>query len=110
MTVEQGVAIFHCQHRNSDDIIWNVNGSINSTSTKSPLSGGGFNSSLAIETHSDFNKTTIQCVAIFFQGSSPFKFTAPVILLIQGTKIDIVVLVAIAKHVRFSTLQELISG
>ena len=84
-TVEQGVAVFHCQHRSSDDISWRVNGStINPLNyTKLPLSGGGFSSSLSIEARIDFNRTMVECVAIFFQGSFPFQFTVPVTL-IQG--------------------------
>ena len=86
MTVEQGVATFHCQHRSCDDISWKVNGTLLSLQSviKRPLSGGGFSSSLSIETHPDFNETTIQCVAIFFRILSPFQYTAPETLLIQG--------------------------
>ena len=83
VTVEQEVAVFYCQHETSDDITWKVNGTTRSSLTI-PLSGGGFRSSLSIETHLDFNETTIKCVAIFFERSSPFQFTEPVTLLIQG--------------------------
>ena len=88
VTVEQQIALFHCQHRSSDDIVWRVNG----TSTNSPhisteivpLSGGGYSSSLSIRTLLGFNETTIECLGIFYEGSPPFQFTSPVILLIQG--------------------------
>ena len=48
MTVEQGVAVFNCQHRTSDDITWRVimNGTLtwhsaNTSIEKVPLSRGG---------------------------------------------------------------------
>lgn len=86
VTVEQGVAVFHCQHRSSDDISWIINGiSYSSLNiTKIPLRGGGLNTSLSIGTPLDVNETTVQCVATFFDRSAPFLFSAPVILLIQG--------------------------
>ena len=88
VTVEQQVAIFHCQHGSSNGIIWRVNGtapnSSNVTTKGVLLSGGGYASSLSIRTLLDFNDTTIKCVAIFLQGSPPFQFTTPVALLIQG--------------------------
>ena len=88
VTVEQQVAVFHCQHRSSDDIIWRVNG----TSPNSPdiftekfsFSVGGYRSSLSVRTLVGFNGITIECVALFFQGSFLFQFTSPVTLLIQG--------------------------
>ena len=87
VTVEQQIALFHCQHRSSDDIAWRVNGtSTNSphiSTEKSPLSGGGYSSSLSIGTLLGFNETTIECVVVFYERS-PFQFTSPVILLIQG--------------------------
>ena len=88
-TVEQQEAVFHCQHRCSDDIAWAVNGTTRHSLpfTKTPLSSGGLNSTLSIETRLDFNGTTIQCVVIFFQGSSPLMFSEPATLLIQGTKV-----------------------
>ena len=50
----------------------------------SALSGGGFRSSLSICALPGYNKTAVECVAIFYRGSFPFQFTAPVTLLIQG--------------------------
>ena len=90
VTVEQQLAFFHCQHNDSDDITWRVNETTQSRTplnyTTVPRTGGGLSSSLSIQTHLNFNRTTIECVAVFFhiQGSSPFQFTAPVTLLIQG--------------------------
>ena len=89
-TVEQSVAVFHCQHRSSDDITWRVNAmSVNSPNfwiEKVPLSGGGFYSSLSINTLvPGYNQTIIvECVAILFFERFPFQFSGPVMLLIQG--------------------------
>ena len=89
--------MFHCQHRSSDYINWRVNGtsfnSLNISIEKSPLSGGGFGSYLYISTLPEYNRTTIDCVAIFFQGPSPFQFTLPVTLLIQG---EILIIISIS--------------
>ena len=90
-TVKQQMAVFHCQHSSSDDITWSVNGtsfhnSPNISVVKVPLSGGGFRSSLSVATLPDFSETSVQCVAIFYQGT-PFQFTPPVTLLIQGVDI-----------------------
>ena len=88
MTVEQQVATFPCQHNGSDDINWRVNGtppnSPHITTDRDPLSGGGYSSVLSIRTLLGFNETTVECVAIFYEGSPPFQFTPPVTLLIQG--------------------------
>ena len=88
-TVEQGEAVFCCQHRNSDAIIiWRVNGTSiisrdNITEWRVPVGDGHFISSLSIATLPGFNNTTIECGAVFFDGS-PLQFTPPVTLLIQG--------------------------
>ena len=89
-TTEQGAAVFYCQHNSSDDIAWRVNRtSYNSLNiTRTPLRDGGFQSSLTINTHLDFSETTVQCVASFFQGPTPFLFSASVLLLIQGLLIS----------------------
>ena len=87
-TIEQGEAVFHCQHGSSDDIAWRVNGkaisSLNFALEHVPQSSGGLNSSLSIPTLLDFDQTTIQCVAVFYQETDPFRFAPPVSLLIQG--------------------------
>ena len=86
-TIEQGEAVFHCQHRSSDDIIWRVNGtsisSPNISEWRVPVGDGGFASFLSIATLPGFSNTTIECGAIFFDASS-LLFTPPVTLLIQG--------------------------
>ena len=87
-TVEQGQAVFRCQHRNSDDIIWRVNGTSiiyrdNISEWRAPVGNGYFTYFLSIVTLSDFKNTTIECGAIFFD-SSLLLFTPPVTLLIQG--------------------------
>ena len=86
VTVEQGVAVFHCQHRSSHEIVWLVNGisTLNFTTETVPLGDGGFNSSLSIATFPGYNRTTVACGAVFFDGS-PLNFTPLVTLLIQGT-------------------------
>ena len=88
VTVEQRVAVFQCQHGSSDDINWRLNGKAASlpsvTIEKVPLSSGGLYSSLSIPTFLDFNQTTIECVAVFYQRSDPIQFTPSVTLLIQG--------------------------
>ena len=87
-TVEQGEAVFRCQHRSSDDITWRVNGtSISSHDNISawiiPVSDGRLVYFLSIATLPGFNITTIECGAIFFDGS-PLLFTPLAALLIQG--------------------------
>ena len=89
MAVEQRKAVFHCQHGSSDNIIWRV--ILNGTSLNSSeifIEGvhlnGGYMSSLSVRTLLSFNETTIQCVAVFLQGLTPFQYTIPVTLLIQG--------------------------
>ena len=68
-TVEQGVAVFHCQHESSDDIFWRLNGNaVNSPNitVEKVLSSGTLNSTLSIPTLLDFNPTIIKCVAVFY--------------------------------------------
>ena len=87
-TVEQGEAVFRCQHRSSNAIVWTVNGtsisSHNISTLTVPVGDGRFASFLSIATLPGFNNTTIECGAVFFD-SSPVLFTPPVTLLIQGT-------------------------
>ena len=86
MAVEQETATFRCQHSSSDAINWRVNGSsqnkINSpnifTSTYTDVD------TITFQTLVEFNQTTVECVATFFDGSPP-QFTSPVALLIQGS-------------------------
>jgi hypothetical protein len=82
VTVEQGVALFHCRYNGSDDIIWRVNGT--SPTTPNINESRGFNySSLTIASLLNFNGSTIECGAIFYNGS-PLQFTPPILLLVQG--------------------------
>ena len=90
-TVEQEEAVFHCQHRSSDDITWRVNGTSLSTSKLNnismlevPVGDGCSVYFLSIATLPSFNNTTIECGAVFFDGF-PLLFTPPATLLIQGT-------------------------
>ena len=92
VTVEQGVATFYCQHGSSNDIAWRIDGTspnvIPTTSTETvSLSGGGLWSSLSIATLPEYNRTTIDCVAVFYQGLPLLQFTESVTLLIQGMSI-----------------------
>ena len=85
MAVEEGIATFLCQHSSSDAVNWRVNGTsmnkINSanisTTTMADID------SITFQTLLEFNQTTVECVATFFDGSPP-QFTSPVTLLIQG--------------------------
>ena len=88
-TVEQGEAVFHCQHRSSDDITWRVNGTSisfhdNISEWRVPVGDRHFVYFLSIATLPGFSNTTIECGAIFFDNDSPLQFTPPVTLLIQG--------------------------
>ena len=101
-TVEQGEAVFHCQHRSSDDITWRVNGtSISSSDNISewrvPVGDGGFASCLSIAILPGFNNTAIECGAVFFDGS-PLLFTPPVTLLIQGTRVSNITLMLLVEY------------
>ena len=91
VAVEQETAVFYCQHLTSDGINWRVNGQslniLNSpniiSSSDNPQSNGIKVYSLSIRILSEFNQSTVVCVATFFDGS-PSQFTSPVTLLIQG--------------------------
>ena len=90
MAVEQQTATFYCQHLTSDSINWRVNGvpvnRINSPNIFIDViqeSGGGRIYTLSIGTLLEFNQTTVECVALFFDGTPP-QVTPAVTLLIQG--------------------------
>ncbi len=85
MAVEQGTATFQCQHPLADVVGWRVNGIPLSVATLQNVSAVsvGATSMLSIGTLLVYNGTTVECVATFFDGSSP-QFTAPVALLIQA--------------------------
>ena len=92
MAVEQGTATFQCQHSLADVISWRVNGMPLSTAANffniSVIRFSGVNgvstNILSIGTLLVYNGTTIECVAIFIDGSSLPQYTAPVALFIQG--------------------------
>ena len=92
VAVEQGTATFQCQHPLADVITWRVNGiplnmaAFSSVSTASVVTPNGVTTILSIGTLLDNNGTTIECIALIIDESS-LQFTAPVVLLIQGTKI-----------------------
>ena len=85
MAVEQEVATFNCQHLSSDGIAWLVNEtSVNLINSPDiTTSSSGTMHSLSIGTLLEYNGTTVQCVASFFDGSPPL-LTPSVTLLIQG--------------------------
>ena len=94
VAVEQRNATFYCQHTTSDSISWIVNGislnMINSSNIRSSSSteqndGVKIYSLLIMgnETLLELNHSTIECVAVFFDGS-PSQLTQPVTLLVQG--------------------------
>ena len=86
VTVEQHQAVFHCQHCSSDYLTWIVNEQPYGNVATSPISGGGHSSilRLSIQDLLNFNVTTIDCVAGFFDRMPAFQYTGPVILMIQG--------------------------
>jgi hypothetical protein len=89
VAVEQGTATFQCQHPLADFISWRVNGiplnlaTLQNVSTASVGTPNGVTIVLSIPTLFVYNGTTVECVAVFFDGLSP-QFTAPVTLFIQG--------------------------
>ena len=90
MAVEQGTAAFYCQQLTCDDISWRVNGvpvnrlnSPNISIDDIQENDGGRIYTLSIGTLLEFNKTTMECVAIFFDRITSW-LTPAVTLLIQG--------------------------
>ena len=91
MAVEQENATFHCRYLLADVISWRVNGTLlNTAATFSNISAISFAGVNGVSTHIlsigtllVYNGTTIECVAVFIDGSSP-QYTAPVPLFIQG--------------------------
>ena len=91
MAVEQGTATFQCQHSLCDAVFWQVNGASlnranfpNISTATSIHKGNAVAHILSIGTLLKYNQTTVVCVALFFDGTPPPQFTAPVALLIQG--------------------------
>ena len=89
VAVEQGTASFQCQHPFANGINWLLNGtSPNRAGLISLFSSVHFNGSIRSYALSfgillEYNQTTVQCVAIFTDGSPP-QFAEAVTLLIQG--------------------------
>ena len=89
VAVEQGTATFECQHLTCDGISWQVNEtslenvkSQNIITDRILLPSAEFRHSLTIDTLLEYNQTTVECVAVFFERTS--VLTEPVVLLIQG--------------------------
>ena len=83
--------MFQCQHSLAEVIIWRVNGipleraaNFSNVSVTSFVGVNGVSTHLSIGTLLVYNGTTIDCVAVFIDGSSSPQYTAPVALLIQG--------------------------
>jgi hypothetical protein len=89
VAVEQGTAVFQCQYPLADVIGWRVNGislnvaTLQNVSVVNVGTPNGVTTTLSIGTLLVYNGITIECVATFFDASSP-RFTVPVALLIQG--------------------------
>ena len=82
-TVDQREAVFHCQHTSCDSIVWNVNDVSADDATNTRLDGGGFHSSLTIETLLNSSGSSVQCVCVFFRNTRN-ELSAPATLLVQG--------------------------
>ena len=80
-----------CNHSQTDRILWRVNGSAldfeifpeNITTGIICHPDGGQVHTLTIRGHPEHNGTTIQCLAVFFDGSHPDE-SPTVTFLIQG--------------------------
>ena len=91
VAVEEGMATFYCQHTTCDEVGWRVNGtSLNRISSPHIVQRGDqFDEnrvrlySLSFDTLLEFNNYTVECVAIFYDGSPPQK-TPLAMLQIQG--------------------------
>ena len=88
VAVEQRTATFYCQHSSSNVISWRVNGTAENMINSPNISTGeiiqiGRGRILSIGTLLEFNQTTVECVAIFFDRT-PLQVTPAVTLLIQG--------------------------
>jgi hypothetical protein len=97
VAVEQGTATFWCQHPQTNNIEWLVNGiplheaSLSNISVNIQFKGSGVTThTLLIGTLLEYSKTTVKCVGIFSDGS-PSQYTERVRLLIQGN--DIIMLI-----------------
>ena len=96
MAVEQEVATFECQHLSCDAITWRVNGKLLNRINLPDItiSSNGTIRLLSIGILPEYNGTTVECVAVFFDGTPPLQ-TLPVTLLIQGIAIYVIVYISI---------------
>ena len=71
--MEQEVATFYCQHLTSDAITWRVNGKLLNRINLPDItiSINGTIRSLSIGTLPEYNGTTVECVALFIDGTPP---------------------------------------
>ena len=94
MAVEQEVATFYCQHLSCDGIAWLVNGtSLNKINSPNiTISSSGTVRLLSIETLLEYSGTTVECVALFFDGT-PSISSLPVTLMIQGIYVIVYILI-----------------
>ena len=89
VAVEQGTATFQCQHPLAVAIGWRVNGillnvaALPNVSTASFGTPNGITTILSIGSLLENNGTIVECIAAFFDGSSPVLST-PVPLIVQG--------------------------
>ena len=96
MAVEQEVATFVCQHLSCDAITWRVNGKLLNRINLPDItiSSNGTIRLLSIGTLLEYNGTTVECVAVFLDGTPPLS-TLPVTLLIQGIAIYVIVYISV---------------
>ena len=87
VAIEQGRAVFKCQHSLCDFVNWVVN---KTSSDKLPNvtesiqnEGNILTYLLSFDNLDGYNQSEIQCLAVFVDGS-PTLFTEPATLLIQG--------------------------
>ena len=76
---------FRCRHPNSSGILWSVNGTFLSNlpdSLRNFVEVQDSGHTLTVTAYPQFNMSSIQCVAIFINGSS--IYAQPVTLEIQG--------------------------
>ena len=99
VAVEQGTASFQCQHPLAVAIGWRVNGIPLNVATLQNIYTATPNdvTILSIGTLLVHNGITVECVAIFIDGSPP-QFTPPVTLLIQDITIIIFPLIIVAPY------------
>lgn len=85
-------ALFRCTHTTADTLAWRVNDTSvrnlpNSVAHETlAASNGTLTSNLTIETYLRYDKTQVDCVALFFHPTSGTTESSPTVMLrIQGT-------------------------